>query len=124
MVQGALIILLSTPSVFLYQLILYQCFDLQDGRKFTGEIYRNESSSVLPLQGKENENGTYKCRWNSRGEARHRQFTVTVAFVALINETFSPPTYFNLSVIFAFLLAIGVGVGIKFYLSKVSEPKF
>jgi hypothetical protein len=67
----------------------------------------------------------YECRWkNSRGEARHRQFTVTVAFVALINETFSPPTYFNLSVILAFLLAIGVGVGIKFYLSKVSEPKF
>ena len=80
MVQGALIILLSTPSVFLYQLILYQCFDLQDGRKFTGEIYRNESSSVLPLQGKENENGLRMSMEKQQGRGqtqtvhRHRRF--------------------------------------------------
>ena len=43
---------------------------------------------------------------------------------ALIDNTFSATTYLSLSVIFAFLLAIGVGVGIKFYLGKVSEPKF
>ena len=49
---------------------------------------------------------------------RHRRFR------RLNWRDFFSSNLFESSVIFAFLLAIGVGVGIKFYLSKVSEPKF
>ena len=62
--------------------------------------------------------GTYECRWNnSRGEARHRQFDVSVKF-------FDEKIYNNIIIISATvfgLLLIGMGIGIKFYLDKVGN---
>jgi uncharacterized protein YodC (DUF2158 family) len=42
-------------------------------------IYENETASIVLLQGKEKEKGIYECRWkNSKGEPRHRNFTVNL----------------------------------------------
>jgi hypothetical protein len=65
------------------------------------------------LIGKTNELGSFECRWNnSRGEARHRQFTVSLTFVDEKND-------FIISAIVIGLLLVGMGIGIKFYLDKV-----
>ena len=59
--------------------------------------------------------GTYECRWkNSRGEARHRNFTVSVTF---LDENINIITSVTATIIG--LLLIGMGIGIKFYLDKV-----
>jgi hypothetical protein len=66
------------------------------------------------LKGETNELGTYECRWNnSRGEARHRQFTIGLYFV----EDKTDIIIITATVIG--LLLIGIGIGIKFYLDKV-----
>lgn len=57
--------------------------------------------------------GIYECRWNnSRGEARHRNFVVSVTFA---EEIFTK----TLTAILIGLLAVGMGIGVKFYLDKV-----
>jgi hypothetical protein len=69
----------------------------------------------LSLKGNANELGTYECRWkNSRGEARHRNFTVSVTF---LDENINIITSVTATIIG--LLLIGMGIGIKFYLDKV-----
>ena len=73
------------------------------------------------LKGKANELGTYECRWNnSRGEARHKQFTVSLYF---IEEKTDNKTDINIIMCVTAtvigLLLIGMGIGIKFYLDKV-----
>jgi hypothetical protein len=71
----------------------------------------------LPLKGKANELGTYECQWNnSRGEARHRQFDVSVKF---FDENINIIISVTAAVIG--LLLIGMGIGIKFYLDKVRK---
>jgi hypothetical protein len=67
------------------------------------------------LKGNANELGTYECRWNnSRGETRHKQFTVSLTFVDEKND-------FIISAIVIGLLLVGMGIGIKFYLDKVGN---
>jgi hypothetical protein len=79
-------------------------------------VKETEITSVLPLEGKENESGNYECRWNnSRGEARHRRFIVS------FTEAKSFATVNAISITFAVLFAIGVGISIKIYLDKVSD---
>jgi hypothetical protein len=80
----------------------------------------------LPLEGRATENGTYECRWNnSRGEARHRQFIVSFIIVGIIDlsEAKSFATVNGISITFALLFAIGVGITIKIYLDKVSDER-
>jgi hypothetical protein len=67
----------------------------------------------LLLDGKANELGTYHCRWNnSRGEAKERNFTVSLSFVDNTNVIIISATVIGLFV-------VGIGIGIKFYLDKV-----
>ena len=91
---------------------------IQDGKSYSGLVFGNKTTSVLSLKGNANEVGTYECRWNnSRGEARHRQFDVSVKF-------FDEKIYNNIIIISATvfgLLLIGIGIGIKFYLDKVGN---
>jgi hypothetical protein len=69
----------------------------------------------LSLKGNANELGTYECRWNnSRGEARHRNFDVSLKF-------FDEKTDFIIATTVIGLLLIGMGIGIKFYLDKVGN---
>ena len=75
------------------------------------------------LKGKANELGIYECRWNnSRGEARHKQFTVSLYF---IEEKTDNKTDINIIMCVTAtvigLLLIGMGIGIKFYLDKVGN---
>ena len=74
------------------------------------------------LKGKANELGTYECRWNnSRGEARHKQFTVSLYFIE--EKTDNNKTDINIIMCVTAtvigLLLIGMGIGIKFYLDNV-----
>ena len=89
---------------------------IQDRKRYTGVIYENKTASVLTLKGNANELGTYECRWNnSKGEARHKQFTVSLSFV----EDKSDIIILSATVI-GFLL-IGMGIAIKVYLDKVKN---
>ena len=70
-----------------------------------------------------NEFGSYECRWNnSRGEARHKQFTVSLYF---IEEKTDNKTDINIIMCVTAtvigLLLIGMGIGIKFYIDKVNK---
>jgi hypothetical protein len=72
----------------------------------------------LTLKGNANELGSYKCRWNnSRGEARQRNFTVSVTFAEEISDNYIIFACVTATVLG--LLAVGIGIGIKFYLDKV-----
>ncbi|XP_059350097.1 vascular endothelial growth factor receptor 1-like [Daphnia carinata] len=47
----------------------------KDDKEYSGLIYTNDVSSILPLNGSDEENGNYSCRWNnSRGQKRFRNF--------------------------------------------------
>ena len=62
--------------------------------------------------------GTYECRWNnSRGEARQRNFTVSVTFAEEISDNYIIFACVTATVLG--LLAVGIGISIKFYLDKV-----
>jgi GH18 family chitinase len=91
-----------------------------DPMLFTHIIYAFVSLDMT-LKGKSKEVGTYECRWNnSRGEARHRQFTVGLSF---IEEKTDNKTDMNIIISVTAtvigLLLIAMGIGIKFYLDKV-----
>ena len=116
MAQGEFFLIHSGIFPLLIKMVKFQ---LQDGKRYSGpSIEENKTASVLPLKGKPNELGTYECRWNnSRGEARHRQFDVSVKF-------FDEKIDNNIIIISAIvigLLLIGMGIGIKFYLDKVGN---
>jgi hypothetical protein len=71
------------------------------------------------LKGNANELGTYECRWNnSRGEARHKQFIVSLSFV---EEKTDVNIIISVTATVIGLLLIGIGIGIKFYLDKVRK---
>ncbi len=91
---------------------------LQDYEQYSGDVDENKSlASILQLQGKAKEAGIYECRWNnSRGEARHRNFTVTVDFVDVDEKKRNT---IIIPLILIGILAVGMGIGIKFYLEKV-----
>jgi hypothetical protein len=73
---------------------------------------------VLTLKGNANELGSYECRWNnSRGEARQRQFTVSVTFAEEISDNYT--IFASVTATVLGLLAVGIGISIKFYLDKV-----
>jgi uncharacterized protein YodC (DUF2158 family) len=87
--------------------------DDKDGERYFDSVYENETSSTLTLQGNENERGTYECRWNnSRGEARQRNFFVSFKLVEEQSTVIIFTTLIG-------LFAVGMGIGIKFYLDKV-----
>jgi hypothetical protein len=54
---------------------------------------------------------------NSKGEARHRQFSVSLSFFEETSQT-AP---ISVSAISIGLLLIGMGIGIKFYIDKVNK---
>jgi hypothetical protein len=78
-----------------------------NNRKYTGDtgkINKSEIASVLPLEGRATENGTYECRWSkSRGEARHRRLIVSFTTVEKIDgsEAKSFTAINGISIIFA-----------------------
>jgi uncharacterized protein YodC (DUF2158 family) len=82
-------------------------------------IYENETASVVQLQGKEKEKGTYECRWkNSKGELRHRNFTVGIISYEK-DEKDANTIIISASLIG--VLAVAVAIGIKVYLDKVKD---
>jgi hypothetical protein len=76
-------------------------------RKYTGDagkVNETEIATVLPLEGRATENGTYECWWNkSRGEARHRRFIVSFTTIEQIDgsEEKSFAAVNGVSIIFA-----------------------
>jgi hypothetical protein len=87
---------------------------------YSDSVYENETASIVLLQGKETERGTYECRWkNSKGEQRHRNFTVNLDFRFEKDEKDANTIIIIVSASFIGLLAIAVGIGIKVYLDKV-----
>ncbi len=87
---------------------------------YSDSVYETATASNVQLQGKENERGTYECRWkNSKGETKHRNFTVSISF-------FEPPSDIHIiavSVTLIGLLVVGTGIGVKFYRDKVRNKK-
>jgi hypothetical protein len=84
---------------------------------YSDSVYENETASVVQLQGREKERGIYECRWkNSKGEPRHRNFTVNLDFRFEKDEK-DANTIISASLIGLF--AVAVGIGIKVYLDKV-----
>jgi hypothetical protein len=83
----------------------------------------------VQLQGKETEKGTYECRWkNSKGEPRHKNFTVNLNFRFEKDEKITiryiqkdTNTIIIISATFFGLLALAVAIGIKVYLDKVKD---
>ena len=72
----------------------------------------------MSLKGNANELGSYECRWNnSRGEARQRNFTVSVTFAEEISDNYI--IFASVTATVLGLLAVGIGISIKFYLDKV-----
>ncbi|XP_046462720.1 fibroblast growth factor receptor 4-like [Daphnia pulex] len=93
-------------------------------------VYENETASIVQLQGKETERGTYECRWkNSKGEQRHRNFTVIPSFEKEANNFGSEKdekdtnSIIIISASLIGLLAVAVGIGIKIYLDKKNVEK-
>jgi hypothetical protein len=82
----------------------------------------------VQLQGNETEKGFYECRWkNSKGQPRHRNFTVIPSFEKEANNFGSEKdekdtnTIIIMSASLIGLLAVAVGIGIKIYLDKVKD---
>ena len=89
---------------------------------YSNSVYENETASVVQLQGKETEKGTYECRWkNSKGEPRHRNFTVGIISYEK-DEQDANTIIISASLIG--VLAVAVAIGIKVYLDKVSDTRF
>jgi hypothetical protein len=75
----------------------------------------------VQLQGKETERGFYECRWkNSKGEPRHRNFTVNLDFRFEKDEK-NTNSIIIMSASSIGLLALAVAIGIKIYLDKVKD---
>jgi hypothetical protein len=75
----------------------------------------------LSLKGETNELGTYECQWkNSRGEARHKQFTIGLYSV---EEKIDINIIISVTATVIGLLLIGMGIGIKFYLDNVRNKQ-
>ena len=93
-------------------------FRFQDGKNYTGQVYSDSTSSILPLQGKMRDMGSYSCLWKNNlvGEVNYRNFTVL-----LLSQPEEIPLKDNTVVIcvytlFAVLLIIlTVFIGFKFY---------
>ena len=77
----------------------------------------------MPLQGKGTEKGTYECQWNnSKGEARHRNFTVFPTFFVETTDVNINTNVIIITVtLIGLVLVAGTGFGIKFYLDKVRK---
>ena len=77
----------------------------------------------MPLQGKGTEKGTYECHWNnSKGEARHRNFTVFPTFFVETTDVNINTNVIIITVtLIGLVLVAGTGFGIKFYLDKVRK---
>jgi hypothetical protein len=75
----------------------------------------------VQLQGKETEKGFYECRWkNSKGEPRHRNFTVNLDFRFEKDEK-NTNSIIIMSASLIGVLALAVAIGIKVYLDKVKD---
>jgi hypothetical protein len=95
---------------------------IMDGKEYSGLVYSSDDFSVLPLQGIQEERGTYACRWkNSKRQTRFKNFTVvfsTEEFQANISITI------GLSATTVVMFVIAIGITLKMYLNKVSKGKF
>jgi hypothetical protein len=75
----------------------------------------------VQLQGKETEKGFYECRWkNSKGEPRHRNFTVNLDFRFEKDEKDTNIVIIIIASLIG-VLAVAMGIGIKIYLDKVKH---
>ncbi len=100
---------------------MFQCI-IQGGNRYSVPVDETETSSILQLKGKAKEVGTYECRWkNSRGEPRHRNFTVRVNFVDQEVDDDDETNTIILPATLTGLLIVGMGFGVKFYIDKVRE---
>jgi hypothetical protein len=53
---------------------------IMDGKEYSGLVYSSDDFSVLPLQGIQEERGTYACRWkNNKRQTRFKNFTVVLS---------------------------------------------
>ena len=95
-------------------MILHQDDKVYPDDKFYWDPSRN--TTVLTLQGTEDNSGTYACRlYNSVGESR-KYFYVT--FVQDPGSTFNT-TFIAVVVVLLIALVAGLGIGIKLYRDKV-----
>ncbi len=87
---------------------------------YSDSVYENGTASIVLLQGKEMEKGTYECRWkNSKGEPRNKKFTVN--FNPRFEKDEKDTYIIIISASLIGLLAVAVGIGIKIYLDKVKD---
>ena len=98
----------------------------QDGKEYSGQVYSDNISSFLPLQGKAEEKGSYACLWKNNfvGE-NYVNFTV----LPLLPSEEIPPidktVVIAVSTTFAVLLFILiVSIGVKLYFDKVNGWNF
>ena len=96
----------------------------QDGKEYSGQVYSDNISSLLLLQGKTEEKGSYACLWKNNfvGE-NYVNFTVSLQSVEIppIDKT----VVIAVSTTFAVLLFILiVSIGVKFYFDKVNGWNF
>ena len=96
----------------------------QDGKEYSGQVYSDNISSLLPLQGKAEEKGSYACLWKNNfvGE-NYVNFTVSLRSEEIppIDKT----VVIAVSTTFAVLLFILiVFIGVKFYFDKVNGWDF
>ncbi|XP_059350091.1 vascular endothelial growth factor receptor 1-like [Daphnia carinata] len=87
----------------------------KDDEEYKGLIYTNDTSSVLPLNGRDGQNGRYSCRWNnSLGEKRFRNFTFP-------DEPKSKTIF--IAVCVSVVTLIIIGIAIKQYVDKKKLEK-
>jgi len=102
----------------------YKSSAFQDGKEYSGQVYSDNVSSFLPLQGKAEEKGSYACLWKNNfvGE-NYVNFTVSLQSeeIPSIDKT----VVIAVSSTFAVLLFILiVSIGVKFYFDKVNGWDF
>ncbi|XP_046451546.1 vascular endothelial growth factor receptor 2-like [Daphnia pulex] len=90
----------------------------QNGKEYSGQVYSDGNSSILPLQGKMGEKGSYTCQWknNFLGQTNYRNFTVSYPNEIPVNDkTVVTAVSSTFSVLLLILIAYG---GVKFYRDK------
>ena len=92
----------------------------QDGKEYSGQVYSDNISSFLPLQGKAEEKGSYACLWkNNFVEEIYANFTVSLRSEEIppIDKTVVIAVFTTFAVLLFILI---VFIGVKFYFDKVN----
>ena len=96
----------------------------QDGKEYSGQVYSDNISSFLPLQGKAEEKGSYACLWKNNfvGE-NYVNFTVSLQSEEIppIDKTVVIAVSTTFTVLLFILI---VSIGVKFYFDKVNGWTF